>query len=170
MSDEPRDAAEPTDPGDSGRADPSPGADQVQSLRSPSHRAHSPRHGFLIAGRIAVALVAVLVLTATGWEWAIKSRADTGIAARSIDAIVSDDTNIATATGTVVPPPGSYSAENILLLGSDTRAGAANAAAGGTDASTSDGVANSDSQMVAHISADRQHVTVLSIPSVLLGR
>jgi LCP family protein required for cell wall assembly len=118
----------------------------------------------LIAGRIAIALVAVLVLTATGWEWAIKSRADSGIADRRIDAIVSDDTNIATATGTAAPPPGSYSAENILLLGSDTRAGAANTAAGGTDASTSDGVANSDSQMIAHISADRQHVTVLSIP------
>ena len=118
----------------------------------------------LIAGRIAIALVAVLVLTATGWEWAIKSRADSGIADRRINAIVSDDTNIATATGTAVPPPGSYSAENILLLGSDTRAGAANTAAGGTDESTSDGVANSDSQMIAHISADRQHVTVLSIP------
>ncbi len=154
MSDEPRDPAGPTEPE----------AGSAQSLRSPSHRAHSGGHALLIAGRIAIALVAVLVLTATGWEWAIKSRADSGIAARSIDAIVSDDTNIATATGTAVPPPGSYSAENILLLGSDTRAGAANSAAGGTDDSTSDGVANSDSQMIAHISADRQHVTVLSIP------
>ena len=154
MSDEPRDAAD--------RTDPSPGP--ARSLRSPAHRAHSGHHGFLIAGRIAVAFVAVIVLTATGWEWAIKSRADSGIAGRRIDAIVSDDTNIATATGTVVPPQGSYSAENILLLGSDTRAGAANAAAGGTDASTGDSVANSDSQMIAHISADRQHVTVLSIP------
>ena len=153
MSDEPRDSAEPAPPG----------AGSTQATRSPSHRAHSG-HGLLIAGRIAIALVAVLVLTATGWEWAIKSRADSGIADRRIDAIVSDDTNIATATGTAVPPPGSYSAENILLLGSDTRAGAANTAAGGTDESTSDGVANSDSQMIAHISADRQHVTVLSIP------
>ncbi len=154
MSDEPRDAEEPTEPE----------AGSTQSHRSPSHRAHAGGHGFLIAGRIAIALVAVLVLTGTGWEWAIKSRADSGMAARKVDAIVSDDTNIATATGTVVPPPGSYSAENILLLGSDTRAGAANTAAGGTDASTGNGVANSDTQMIAHISADRQHVTVLSIP------
>jgi len=117
----------------------------------------------LIAGRVAIALVAVLVLTATGWEWAIKSRADSGIISRSVQAIVTDDTNIATATAPA-PPPGSFTAENILLLGSDTRAGAANSAAGGTDASTSNGVANSDTQMVAHISADRQHVTVLSIP------
>jgi len=108
-------------------------------------------------------LVAVVVLVATGWEWVIKSRADSGIISRSVQAIVTDDTNLATATA-APPPAGSYQAENILLLGSDTRAGAANAAAGGTDESTSDGVANSDSQMIAHVSADRQHVTVLSIP------
>ena len=117
----------------------------------------------LIAGRIAVALVAVIVLTATGWEWAIKSRADAGIISRSVQAIVTDDTNIATATGTAAPS-GSYAPENILLLGSDTRSGDNGERAGNTDASTSDGVANSDTQMIAHISADRQHVTVLSIP------
>jgi LCP family protein required for cell wall assembly len=116
----------------------------------------------LIAGRIAVALVAVIVLAATGWEWVIKSRADAGIISRSVQAIVTDDTNIATATGTVAPP-GSYAPENILLLGSDTRSGD-NGNEGNTDASTNDGVANSDTQMIAHISADRQHVTVLSIP------
>ncbi len=122
--------------------------------------------GILITGRIAVALVAVLVLSLTGWEWAIKSRADSGIISRSIQAVLPDDTHLSTATAPP-PTPGadgkSYAAENILLLGSDTRAGAANTAAGGADAST-DGVANSDTQMIAHISADRGHVTVLSIP------
>lgn len=100
------------------------------------------------------------MLVATGLEWTIKSRADSGILSRSVQAIVTDDTNISTAT----VPPGSYAPANILLFGSDTRAGTANAAAGGTDASTADGVANSDSLMIAHISGDRQHVTVLSIP------
>ena len=52
----------------------------------------------MIAGRVAVALVAVIVLTATGWEWAIKSRADSGIISRSVQAIVTDDSNLATAT------------------------------------------------------------------------
>jgi len=135
----------------------------VPAGRPAQHRSHSGRHSLLIAGRIAVALLAVIVLTATGWEWVIKSRADSGIVSRSVQAIVTDDTNLPTATA-APPPAGSYQAENILLLGSDTRAGAANAAAGGTDESTSDGVANSDSQMIAHVSADRQHVTVLSIP------
>ncbi len=125
-------------------------------------RDHSDRHGLLIAGRIGVAALAVIVLMATGWEWAIKSRADSGIISRQISAIVTDDSNLSTAT--VAPPAaGSYAPENILLLGSDTRSGA-NGDAGNTDASTGDGVANSDTQMIAHISGDRQHVTVLSIP------
>jgi LCP family protein required for cell wall assembly len=137
--------------------------------RAASEPAAGGHHRGLIAGRIAVALVAVLVLTGTGWEWAIKSRADSGIVSRSVQAIVSDDTNIATATAAPTTPAEGdstpmYKPENILLLGSDTRAGAANTQAGGTDESTADGVANSDTQMIAHISGDRQHVTVLSIP------
>jgi LCP family protein required for cell wall assembly len=111
---------------------------------------------------VSVALLAVLVLVATGLEWTIKSRADSGILSRSVQAIVTDDTNLSTPTAAPIAP-GSFTPENILLLGSDTRAGEANAAAGGTDESTSDGVANSDTLMIAHISSDR-HVTVLSIP------
>ncbi len=127
----------------------------------PRRRPASEHHVWLNVGRVAVALLAVLVLAATGLEWTIKSRADSGILSRSVQAIVTDDSNI--SAGAPVPP-GSYAPENILLLGSDTRAGAANAQAGGTDDSTSDGVANSDTLMIAHISGDRQHVTVLSIP------
>ena len=161
MSDEPR--------------DPTNGAPRMATAASPpsqttGHRRRLPapltlrrQHRLLIAGRIAVALVAVIVLVATGWEWVIKSRADSGIISRSVQAIVTDDTNLATATA-APPPAGSYQAENILLLGSDTRAGAAKRPPGAPTTSTVDGVANSDSQMIAHVSADRQHVTVLSIP------
>ena len=119
-------------------------------------------HVWRTVGRVSVALLAALVLVATGLEWTIKSRADSGILSRSVQAIVTDDTNLSTPTA-VPTAPGSFTPENILLLGSDTRAGAANAAAGGTDDSTADGVANSDTLMIAHISSDR-HVTVLSIP------
>jgi LCP family protein required for cell wall assembly len=125
-------------------------------------RPPSNHHVWRNFGRVSVAVLAVLVLVATGLEWTIKSRADSGILSRSVQAIVTDDTNLSTPTA-VPTAPGSFTPENILLLGSDTRAGAANAAAGGTDASTSDGVANSDTLMIAHISSDR-HVTVLSIP------
>ncbi len=180
MSEEPRD----TDPSsEQSPSDDAPGTDapptdgvptddqpaSTTGSRPRRHRAPDGHHRWLIAGRIAVALVAVLVLTGTGLEWAIKSRADSGIVSRSVQAIVSDDTNIATATAMPTAPDEAgdtptYKPENILLLGSDTRSGAANSAAGGTDASTRDDVANSDTQMIAHISADRQHVTVLSVP------
>lgn len=118
-------------------------------------------HRGLLAGRIAVGLVAVLVLSITGWEWSIKARADQGIQARSVQAITTgtDDSNLATPT---VTSTAIYKPENILLLGSDTRSGANNEP-GVSDGST-DGVANSDTLMLAHISGDRQHVTVLSIP------
>ena len=137
----------------------SPGPEKSPTSAAP---APHPHHVWLNVGRVAVALLAVLVLAATGLEWTIKSRADSGILSRSVQAIVTDDTNISTAPGTTVAP-GEFTPENILLLGSDTRAGAANAQAGGTDDSTADGVANSDTLMIAHISSDR-HVTVLSIP------
>ena len=188
MSEEPRDSvpsgdrsqsddATPTSPTDTTPTDTSP-TDAGPTDSTPAsptdtgprrHRAPDAHHRWLIAGRIAVALVAVLVLTGTGLEWAIKSRADSGIVSRSVQAIVTDDSNIATATAAPAAPDEAggvplYKPENILLLGSDTRSGAANSAAGGTDASTSDDVANSDTQMIAHISADRQHVTVLSVP------
>ncbi|MBM9477685.1 LCP family protein [Nakamurella flavida] len=123
-----------------------------------------------MAGHTVVALFSVLVLLVTGVEWFITSRFDSGLADNRISAIVSDDTHLSTATaapgggtstsdGEAVP---SFPAENILLLGSDTRAGA-NADSGNSDSTTEDGVANSDSLMLAHISSDR-HITVLSIP------
>jgi LCP family protein required for cell wall assembly len=149
VSDEPRDT-------------PSPATGQTEVPGQHRQHAHSATHGLLIAGRVAVALVAVVVLLVTGWEWSIKARADSGILSRSVNAIVSDDSNVSTATGAPAPA-GGFQAENILLLGSDTRSGA-NGDASNSNSSTSDGVANSDTLMVAHISADRQHVTVLSIP------
>ncbi|TKV57650.1 LytR family transcriptional regulator [Nakamurella flava] len=136
-----------------------PGSDGPRHGRSgpPVRRARNRRG--LIAGRVVIGLVAVLVLTATGWEWSIKARADQGIADRSVQAVTTDDSNLATPTVTSTTV---YAPENILLLGSDTRSGANNEP-GVSDGST-DGVANSDTLMLAHISGDRQHVTVLSIP------
>lgn len=145
-----------------GSADGPAGSDPRPSDVATPGPHRSNHHVGRTIGRVAVALLAVLVLVVTGLEWTIKSRADSGILSRSVQAIVTDDPNLDTPTA-VPTAPGSFTPENILLLGSDTRAGAANAAAGGTDASTGDGVANSDTLMIAHISSDR-HVTVLSIP------
>ncbi len=161
---------------DGPRDDSGPGAEQTPSAAGPDaeaaggagarHRSSAPRshrHPWLTTGRIAVALVALLVFTATGWEWAIKSRADSGILSRQVEAIVTDDTNVSRPATPTTPPAGSYAPENILLLGSDTRSGA-NREEGNSDDSTDDGVANSDTLMLAHVSGDRQHVQVISIP------
>jgi len=121
------------------------------------------RPGLWLAARAAVGVVAVLLLVVTGTEWLIKSNADAGIQARSVQAVDTSDANIATPTATVTGPAVTYPAENVLLLGSDSRAGG-NGNAGNTNSSVDTSVAQSDTLMVAHIGADRQHVTVLSIP------
>ena len=146
-----------------------------------------PHFGWLL--RVGVTVLSVITLLAMGLEWQIKHRADVGIAANHVNALVARTpappltTRMTTATGpttgaaataraliaasspaaptTRASSATTYQAENILLLGSDTRSGG-NAVVG-SDPSTN-GVANSDVVMIAHISADRQHVTVLSIP------
>ncbi len=127
---------------------------------------NSRRRAARIGGRALVAALAVLVLAATGTEWSIKSSADAGIDSRSVQAVNTTDSNIVSASATPAPDGGTaatFPAENILLLGSDSRAGA-NGNAGNDNGSVDTSVSQSDTLMVAHISADRQHVTVLSIP------
>jgi len=146
------------------------------NLSGPAGRPPHRRRGLLYAGRSFAALVAVLTLLGMGVGWNIENRAETGIEDHRVVALDPQDTRISSAR--IVPtvrtnsqgvattqsasPPARYAPENILLLGSDTRAGV-NSAIGGSDSST-EGVSNSDTLMVAHISGDRQHVTVLSIP------
>ncbi|SDO44333.1 cell envelope-related function transcriptional attenuator common domain-containing protein [Nakamurella panacisegetis] len=139
------------------------------------------RRGLLYASRTVAALVAFITLLGVGVEWKIKDRADAGLAANKVAAVNLTDTHISAArtaattytnsngvkTTEAAPPKTTYAAENILLLGSDTRAGG-NGNAGDSNSSTSNGVANSDTLMVAHISGDRQHVTILSIPRDLI--
>ena len=112
-----------------------------------------------------------------GVEWKIKDRADAGLQRNSVSgALNTSDTNISSArtapqvvtnskgvkSTEAARPKATYAPENILLLGSDTRAGN-NGNAGNQGTGTS-GTANSDTLMVAHISGDRSHVTILSIP------
>ena len=145
----------------------------------PLHR--HPR--WLLGGRIAVAAVMAVIVTMVGWNWKIVRDADRDLQSHSLSgALNTTDPNIIaptagagtvttqvidskgnTVTKTMVAPvaPKVYQAENVLLIGSDTRAD------GNGNSSNSDGnevTAQSDTLMIAHLSADRQHVTVLSIP------
>ena len=101
--------------------------------RPPDRRGErrSPR-GFLYAGRSIVAALAALLLVVTGFEYTLLRTTDTTLAESSIDAVQTDDPNIKTPTRSTATDPTAtdaavapqvYEPENILLLGSDTRAG-----------------------------------------------
>ncbi len=159
-----------------GGAPPPPPPSSPGASASPAERPRRRHRGLLLAGRIIAAVLAFATLLGMGVEWNILDRAGKNIVSHSVDALSTADPQIYTArtTETVVTnsngvktteqakPPTVYAPENILLLGSDTRAGG-NTAIGGSDSSTQD-VSNSDTLMIAHVSGDRQRVTVLSIP------
>jgi len=101
----------------------------------------------------------------TGVYWNIRTTGDQDLKDNAVD-IGSGDNSMVTArpsttdaNGNVVPA--TYQAENFLLVGSDTRSGANNIDGSEGDL---DGVANTDSIMLLHISADRQHVYAVSLP------
>lgn len=129
----------------------------------------NPR-GALWAGRVAIAAVSALVLVYAGQDWNLIKTTDKGIAEKQESYVQTTDPNISTPRATkssgaaaVPAAPGVkiYPPENILLIGSDSRAD------GNGDKTNSDGkedTAQSDTLMIAHLAADRQHITVLSVP------
>ncbi|MGI8417544.1 MAG: LCP family protein, partial [Nakamurella sp.] len=130
--------------------------------------------GLVIAGRSVIAVLSAVLLVYVGLQWNLIQRTNAGIQEHAGAYLEPTDPNITTPsppsstvsrTGTtqvvvpVVTPQ--YQPQNILLLGSDTRSGA-NGNAGNSNGQQ--GTAQSDTLMIAHISGDRQHVTILSIP------
>jgi LCP family protein required for cell wall assembly len=67
------------------------------------------------------------------------------------------------SAGTEKPDPFGREPINILLIGSDTRASAADCHLGGACANGGAG-ANADVEMVVHVAADRSNATVMSVP------
>ncbi|MGW2641325.1 LCP family protein [Streptomyces sp. NPDC001348] len=113
---------------------------------------------------VGLTLAAALVLggAAAGWAyWHLNHN----IKSVDIDSALGDDrparavtTPSASASASASPLP--TEALNILVLGSDSRSGRANAELGGGDSSG----ARSDTAMVVHIDAGRTRATVVSIP------
>ncbi|MDQ2737234.1 MAG: LCP family protein, partial [Actinomycetota bacterium] len=134
----------------------------------------------MVAGRSVIAVVSASLLVYGGFQWNLVERTNRALDNSSGHGAYLHPTDphisppgAVTASGTTpgrsapaaavpaaVPAAVHYQPENILLLGSDTRAGA-NSNAGNDNGQQS--TAQSDTVMVAHISADRQHVTILSI-------
>ena len=99
------------------------------------------------------------VLVASGAGWWMVGRADESIAERSVDALVPDDPSIRSGIADGASA-GDAAAENILILGLDTRPA--------DDVPPGEGTSQSDVTMIAHVSGDRQRVDLVSIPRDLI--
>ncbi|KAB2974300.1 LytR family transcriptional regulator [Streptomyces sp. SS1-1] len=110
--------------------------------------------------RAGIALAALLALAVGAAAWAYR-HLDDNITGVDIDQALGDDRPprvMTTPSPSASPLP--TEALNILVLGSDSRSGAANKKLGGGDS----GGARSDTAMVFHIDAGRTTATVVSIP------
>ncbi|MET9128516.1 LCP family protein [Streptomyces antibioticus] len=129
--------------------------DGTRGGRRPGRRA-------LRAAGLALAAALVLGAGAAGWAyWHLNDN----IRSVDIDSALGDNRparalTTPTPTGSASASPLPTGAVNILVLGSDSRSGAANKALGGGDS----GGARSDTAMVVHIDAGRTGATVVSIP------
>lgn len=111
------------------------------------------RRRVALAGRFAVALVALLVLGVTGTAWGALHYVDSKV--RTVQAL--DPVSPA-----IQQPEKQLGDENFLLVGSDSRAGASGKIGAGTESDV--GGARSDTTMLAHIPADRSRIVVVSFP------
>ena len=117
------------------------------------------RRGARRVGRALILLVTAAVLLAAGVAWWKVDQVNSSIAQRSVDALLPDDPSIRSDAATAADGTAT-AAENILVLGLDTRPADQVAPGAGTS--------QSDVMMIAHLSADRQRVDLVSIPRDLL--
>ncbi|GGT23394.1 hypothetical protein GCM10010271_28680 [Streptomyces kurssanovii] len=114
-----------------------------------------PRHWM----RWAALGTSLVVLAAAGAGWWFY---------RKLDSNITTDTTAAAELETYEkerPTPVAVDAQNILLLGSDTRAGEGNSKYGRDE---NGGSQRSDTTILLHIAADRKSATAMSIPRDLL--
>lgn len=128
------------------------GADGVVPTRLQAKKSRSQRRAAL-AGRVAVALVAILVFAVTGTAWS---------ALRYVDAKQQTVQALDKNSAVVVEPEKQLGDENFLLIGSDSRAGASGGVGAGTESQVVG--ARSDTVILAHIPADRSRVVLVSFP------
>jgi LCP family protein required for cell wall assembly len=129
-------------------------AEQAAAAGSTGSAGTTPRRGrrrrvlTWVGGVLAFVLVAA---SATGW---FIYRHLTG----NIHADRTTERLLGPQSARPTVPPVSYNAENILIIGSDNRDGA-NSGYGDTGSGS-----RSDTTILLHLSADRKHVTAVSIP------
>jgi LCP family protein required for cell wall assembly len=127
-------------------------ADQVPRTRLQEKKQRHQQRSVLTA-RITAAVLAGLVFLATGAGWGTKTWFNSKFT--EISALDENSADIRNAAG-------QSGDQNFLIVGSDSRAGAA-AEEGVGDAQGIPG-ARADTLMIAHIPADRQRVVVVGFP------
>lgn len=143
-------------------------------VRDAERTGHVSRMAVNVA-RVFVAVLTVTILVASGTGWWLVSRADERIQSNAVSALDRDDPNIRNAGPAAGPAgglaagpaggadpnvPASGAAENVLILGLDTRPP--------DQVAPGEGTSQSDVIMIAHVSADRQRVDLVSIPRDLM--
>ncbi|WP_406344194.1 LCP family protein [Streptomyces sp. NBC_00648] len=138
---EPTEPTEPTGPGEPGAPDASDAGNR--------------RHHWLRWTAVGVSLL-VLAAAGTGWWFYNK-----------LDGNIRTDTTAAAELERYEkerPPPGADNAQNLLLIGSDSRAGS-NSRYGRDDG----GSQRSDTTILLHLAADRKSATAVSLPRDLMA-
>lgn len=113
--------------------------------------------------RLVALMLSAAVIATSGAGWFFLQRADEQVRQNAVSALVPDDENIRGGDGASTADgqrAGAGAAENILVLGLDTRPAGAVAPGEGTS--------QSDVMMIAHLSGDRRRVDLVSIPRDLL--
>lgn len=126
---------------------------QETARRMPRHAVRLPGHP--VRRTLAIVLTAVVAFGVSGAVFAGMKLSGNITTVGDLKGLVAGPT---TTPGTDTVDPKAGDALNILLLGSDDRSGE-NEAIGGED----DGM-RSDTTLIAHISADRSRIDVVSIP------
>lgn len=124
--------------------------------RRPRPRPRRPRKRHWLRWTALGTSVVVLAAAGVGWWFYQK-----------LDSNITTDTTAAAELRTYEkerPRPIAVDAKNILLIGSDTRAGAGNGKYGRDDG----GSQRSDTTILLHLAADRQSATAVSIPRDLM--
>ncbi len=112
--------------------------------------------GLLVTGRILATVLTATVMLASGAGWWYLSSADERLRSSAVSGLVPHDPSIRA----VDVPARARAVENFLILGLDTRP--ADQVAPGT------GTSQSDVMIIAHVSADRSRVDLVSIPRDLI--
>jgi LCP family protein required for cell wall assembly len=124
-------------------------AKPIQLPRTPTGR----KSRSALAGKVFACTAAALVFVASGAAWGFKTWVDSK--SHQVDALDRDSAAIQDAAAQLGD-------ENFLMVGSDTRDGAA--AEDGVGDASAVGGARADTIMIAHVPANRKRVVVVSFP------